>query len=195
MEFASLDRDTLIRLIESTVILTCALLLFVGLKGRILKFAHWAGLPRLALAPVRLTIRTSILVVAGLMILGLWGFELGTILALLGTVLGLVAIGFVAVWSVLSNLLCTFVLVIFKPFSVGDEIELPTENVKGRVVDLSLIFTTLQVSPEETVMVPNNLYFQRVFRRRAGRHTVGLGDQLRHHQTLAPETAPELVRS
>lgn len=189
MEIASLDRDTLVRLIESAVILTCALILFFGLKGRILKFAEWAGLPRLALAPVRLTLRMSVLIVAALMILGLWGFELGTILALLGTVLGLVAIGFVAVWSVLSNLLCTLVLVIFKPFSVGDEIELPTENAKGRVIDLSLIFTTLQVAPDETVMIPNNLYFQRVFRRRAGRDTVALGDQLRHHQALPADSA------
>lgn len=125
--------------------------------------------------------------VATLMILGLWGFELGTILALLGTVLGLVAIGFVAVWSVLSNFLCTFVLVLFKPFAVGDEIEFPVDNVKGRVIDLSLVFTTLQVSEHELVMVPNNTYFQKVFKRRLGRTTVGLGDQLRHH---APAPAP-----
>lgn len=190
MENLSLDRDTLIRLIESCVILTIALALFFGLRGRILQFAQWAGLPRLAFGPVRLLLRYAILVVATLMILGLWGFELGTILALMGTVLGLVAIGFVAVWSVLSNFLCTFVLVLFKPFSVGDEIELPADNVKGRVVDLSLIFTTLQVSPHETVMVPNNTYFQRVFKRRAGQRTVGLGDQLRHHQPPPPSDDP-----
>lgn len=185
MEFAPLDRDTLIRLIESVVILAIALVLFFGLRGRILRFAQWAGLPRLALAPVRLTLRYAVLLVATLMILGLWGFELGPILALLGTVLGLVAIGFVAVWSVLSNFLCTFVLVLFKPFAVGDEIEFPVDNVKGRVIDLSLVFTTLQVSEHELVMVPNNTYFQKTFKRRLGRTTVGLGDQLRH-QAPAP---------
>ena len=175
----NLDPDTLRRLVETGVILFVALALFFGLRGRILQFARWAGLPRLAFAPVRLMLRYSILVVATVLILGLWGFELGTILALLGTVLGLVAIGFVAVWSVLSNFLCTFVLVVFKPFSIGDELEFPADNVKGRVVDLSLIFTTLQVGPGETALVPNNTYFQRVFRRRAGQHTSGLADQLR----------------
>jgi len=174
-----LDKETLIRLIESTVTMTVALALFIGLRGKILRFAQWAGLPRLAFAPVRLMLRYLILVVAAALILGLWGFPIGTILAFFGTVFGLVAIGFVAVWSVLSNFLCTFVLVIFKPFSVGDEIELPADNVKGRVVDLSLIFTTLQSSTGETVLVPNNTYFQRVFKRRAGTNTVGLGDQLR----------------
>lgn len=177
----SLDQATLIRLIETGVILAVSLTLFFGLRGRILQFARWAGLPRLAFAPVRLILRYSILVIALALILSLWGFQIGTILALLGSVLGLVAIGFVAVWSVLSNFLCTFVLVMFKPFSVGDELELPADNVKGRVADLSLIFTTLQVSDTETVMVPNNTFFQRVFRRRLGTHTTGLGDKLRHH--------------
>ena len=180
-----LDPNTIVRLVESAVIVAVALVLFFGLRGKILLFAQWAGLPRLAFTPVRLMLRYSILVVATMLILGLWGFELGTILALLGTVLGLVAIGFVAVWSVLSNFLCTLVLVIFKPFSIGDELELPADNVKGRVVDLSLIFTTLQVSPGETVMVPNNTYFQRVFKRRAGHHTSGLAEQLRNEKPAA----------
>lgn len=186
MEFLSPDQTTLLRSLKSLVIAAIALGLFYGLRGRILQFAQWAGLPRLAFAPVRLLLRYCILIVAGMAILGLWGFELGTLFALLGTVLGLVAIGFVAVWSVLSNLLCTVVLVIFKPFSVGDELELPADNVKGRVTDLSLIFTTLQVSEEESVMVPNNTYFQKVFKRRIGRHTTGLGQQLRDRHPVTP---------
>ena len=179
----SLDQTTPIRLIETAVILVIAFALFFGLRGRILQFAQWAGLPRLAFAPVRLILRYAILLVALALILSLWGFRIGTILALIGSVLGLVAIGFVAVWSVLSNFLCTFVLVVFKPFSVGDELELPADNVKGRVSDLSLIFTTLEVSGTESVVIPNNTFFQKVFKRRLGTNTTGLGDQLRHHHT------------
>ncbi len=185
----ALDQPTLVRLIQTCVILVIAFTLFFGLRGRILRFAQWAGLPRLAFAPVRVILRYAILLIAAALILSLWGFQIGTILALLGSVLGLVAIGFVAVWSVLSNFLCTFVLVIFKPFSVGDELELPTDNVKGRVTDLSLIFTTLQISAEESVIIPNNTFFQRVFKRRLGSNTTGLGDQLRHHQAAEAAVA------
>ena len=123
------DHETFIRLIQSALILALALALFFGLKGRILVFARKANLPRLAFATVRVLLRYSLLVVAVLLVLGRWGFDIGTLLALLGTVLGLVAIGFVAVWSVLSNFLCTFVLIAFKPFLVGDEIELPADHV------------------------------------------------------------------
>lgn len=182
MEFSpsAVDPLVLTRLLQTAVIVVVALILFFGLRGRIQRFAAWARLPRLALAPVRILFRYAILGLAAVLILGLWGFQIGTILALLGSVLGLVAIGFVAVWSVLSNFLCTFVLVLFKPFSIGDEIELPADNVKGRVIDLSFIFTTLEIAPGESVMIPNNTYFQKVFKRRCGRHQTGLGDHLAH---------------
>jgi small-conductance mechanosensitive channel len=187
-----LDRETLVRLTQSGVILLVAFLLFNGLRGRILAFARWANLPRLALAPVRLTLRYGILAVAVVLVLGRWGFEVDTLLAVLGTILGLVAIGFVAVWSVLSNFLCAFVLVLFKPFAVGDEVELMGgDGVKGKVVDLSLLFTTLEVGPDETVLVPNNLFFQRIVRRRAGTVTVGLDYQLRQDRPMQAAGDPD----
>jgi small-conductance mechanosensitive channel len=70
------------------------------------------------------------------------------------------------VWSVLSNFLCSFVLVILKPFHVGEEIELPTVNIKGRVVDVTPVYTVIEVSPGETAMIPNNMFFQAIFKRR-----------------------------
>jgi small-conductance mechanosensitive channel len=183
-----LDKETLTRLIETALIVAVAMALFFGLKGRVLSFARWAKLPRLALTPMRLMLRYAILIVALLLVLGRWGFQLDTLIAVLGTVLGLVAIGFVAVWSVLSNFLCTFVLIVFKPFSVGDEIELPASNVKGQVVDLSLIFTTLKVGRGETVMIPNNTFFQSIFKRRVGTVTLDLDYQLRQDQ---PHDTPD----
>lgn len=177
-----LDKDTLSKLIQSAAIMIVAFSLFFGLRGRILALANWANLPRLALTPVRLLLRYSILLVAALLVLQRWGYQVDSLVAILGTVLGLVAIGFVAVWSVLSNFLCTLVLILFKPFSVGDELELPNSNVKGRVVDLSLIFTTLQVDREQTVLVPNNTFFQIIFKRRPGKVSVALDYQLRQEQ-------------
>jgi small-conductance mechanosensitive channel len=177
------DAELTAKLLHTAMIAAVGLGLFFGLKGRILKFAEWARLPRLALTPVRLALRYAILAAAGLLILGRWGFPIDGIIAFVGTILGLVAIGFVAVWSVLSNFLCSVVLVMLKPFNLGDEIELPAGNVKGRVIDLSVAYTTLESAPDETVVVPNNLFFQTLFKRRRGQTTVELGDSLR-----APET-------
>lgn len=180
----NIDKEVMRKIVESLVILGCGLVLFLGLKGRILQFAQWANLPRLAFAPVRLTFRYAILGATLFLILSRWGFQLGTLLAVLGTILGLVAIGFVAVWSVLSNFLCTFVLILFKPFSVGDYLEIPADAVKGKVVDLTLIFTTLHGADDEYVHVPNNMFFQKIFKRRAGSQAIDLEHQLRQDKPI-----------
>jgi small-conductance mechanosensitive channel len=173
------DSESTSKLLQTVVIAAVALGLFFGLKGRLLKLAEWARLPRLAMKPVRMGLRYSILFAAALLILGRWGFQINGIIAVIGTVLGLVAIGFVAMWSVLSNFLCTLVLVIMKPFSVGDRLDLPTSGVGGRVTDLSLVFTTLESAPGETVLIPNNTFFQTIFKRRVGAVTNDLESQLK----------------
>jgi len=178
MDLSDINNPTIIKLVQTAVVLAIGLGIFFGLKGRILQFAKKANLPRLAMTPVRVSLRYAVLVLTGVMALGIWGYNTASIVTAIGAVIGLVAIGFVAVWSVLSNVLCTVVLIALKPFSVGDDVELVSAGVKGRVVDLSVIYTTLEVAEGETVLIPNNLFFQGAIRRRVGKHTRGLDQQL-----------------
>jgi len=81
------------------------------------------------------------------------------------------AVAFFAAWSVLSNIFCMFLIVTTRPFRLHDHIEL-LENgekpgLKGKVVDINLIYTTLQEADEGSVLqIPNSLFFQRTTRRR-----------------------------
>ena len=88
------------------------------------------------------------------------------------------AVAFFAAWSVLSNIFCALLIFTTRPFRLGDRIEL-LENgekpgLKGRVVDINLIYTTLlevgaDASDEGSVLqVPNSLFFQRTVRRWRG---------------------------
>ncbi|MGB3392359.1 MAG: mechanosensitive ion channel family protein [Stenotrophomonas sp.] len=86
------------------------------------------------------------------------------------------AVAFFAAWSVLSNIFCTFLIFTTRPFRLGDHIEV-LENgekpgLKGRVIDINLIYTTMQESggpSEGTLMqIPNSLFFQRGLRRWPG---------------------------
>lgn len=97
--------------------------------------------------------------------------------ATLTAVLAMVAIGFVAVWSVLSNTLCSIILMIVRPFNVGDTIEIPADALRGKVVDFSLIFTTLRDEDGSLLQVPNNTFFQKPIRREVGKKTVSLVEQ------------------
>jgi len=117
-------------------------------------------------APVRKVAGWFIFAATVVLLLSVFGFNLGGLWAVLSTVLGLVAIGFVAVWSVLSNVSCTMVILFFRPFSIGDELQFAGEAVKGRVVDLNFLYTTLETDDGALLQIPNNLFFQKVLVRR-----------------------------
>lgn len=82
------------------------------------------------------------------------------------------AVAFFAAWSVLSNIFCTLLIFTVRPFRLFDHIELlesgEKPGLKGRVIDINLIYTTLAESAAEqtdTVLrVPNSLFFQRIIR-------------------------------
>ncbi|MNC61132.1 mechanosensitive channel MscS [compost metagenome] len=85
------------------------------------------------------------------------------------------AVAFFAMWSVLSNLLCAVLIFTVGPFRIGDVVELvdtlDKPGVKGRVIAINLLFTTLMEMPEAggaLVQVPNSQFFQKSVRRWRG---------------------------
>ena len=86
------------------------------------------------------------------------------------------AVAFFAAWSVLSNLFCAFLIFTARPFRLGDGIELmdaaDKPGPRGRVVDINLLYTTLEEADSATagtlLQIPNALIFQRVLRRWRG---------------------------
>jgi small-conductance mechanosensitive channel len=54
--------------------------------------------------------------------------------------------------------------VLWRPFHVGQIVEMLPENLKGRVIERNLLFTTLYEESASVLRIPNNLFFQRIFR-------------------------------
>ncbi|SEK23484.1 Mechanosensitive ion channel [Roseateles sp. YR242] len=83
------------------------------------------------------------------------------------------AVAFFAAWSVLSNLFCALLIYITRAFRVGDVVELlesgDKAGVKGRVLEINLVYTTLLESGDSysgtSLQLPNALFFQRALRR------------------------------
>jgi len=83
------------------------------------------------------------------------------------------AVAFFAAWSVLSNIFCSLLIFMMRPFRLYDHIELieagDKPGLRGRVIDVNLVYTTLEEIDEEgrptVLQVPNNLFFQRTTRR------------------------------
>ncbi|MEQ8938344.1 MAG: mechanosensitive ion channel, partial [Gammaproteobacteria bacterium] len=139
------------------------------------------------LFPLLGIIKWFIVVLVVLLVLYQLGISLTVILTSVSGILMLVAIGFVAVWSVLSNVSCSFLLLVFPPFKFGDTIEIKEAEkefgMKGKVIGLNLFYTTLAASDsingDTLIRVPNNLFFQRVIICHSGEKTEDLKVSIR----------------
>lgn len=134
--------------------------------------AHYQ-LPNELVVPINGLIRWIIIASALLLVLERMGVS-ATVLWTAFTGFATVgAVAFFAAWSVLSNLFCALLIFTVRPFKIGDYIEVldtaEKPGAKGRVVDINLLYTTLEDATRGQtgvlLQIPNALIFQRVLRR------------------------------
>ena len=132
-------------------------------------------LPPELLVPVRGGLRWLIMGSALLFVLERLGVSATVLWTALSGFVAVAAVAFFAMWSVLSNLLCAVLIFTVGPFRIGDVVELvdtlDNPGVKGRVIAINLLFTTLLEVPEAggaLVQVPNSQFFQKSVRRWRG---------------------------
>jgi len=102
--------------------------------------------------------------IAVMLIFNIWGVSLSGLWTLLVSTVTIIGIGFLATWTMISNFTASLFLTLWRPFRLGQTVEMLPENLKGRVTDRSLMFTTLQEESGSTLQIPNNLFFQKLFR-------------------------------
>ncbi len=93
--------------------------------------------------------------------LGIWGIDVLGLIAGLG-VIGL-AVGF-ALRDILENFLAGILLLLQRPFGLGELIEVAGQT--GRVSEISLRATTLLTDQGEEVIIPNAMVYSGVIIRR-----------------------------
>jgi small-conductance mechanosensitive channel len=132
-------------------------------------------------------LKWGLTVLAAVTVMQQFGVSVQALWTALSAVFVLVAVGFVALWSVLSNMLCALFLVLFAPFRIGDRIEVievvlndgSKRGIRGKVTGIDLVYTTLQDDDDgSTVRIPNNMLFQRAIRTVSGAETRSLGSEL-----------------
>lgn len=176
----------------SVITIAVALLLYYVVRRSTRALARIKQLTPVMALRLRLTARWLLIGSTTLIVLQQTGV-FGQAWAVLSAVAAAIAVGFVASWSVLSNATCALLLLVYRPFRVGDEIELLEPNgvvgVAGRVVDLNLLFTTVHEASDALVRVPNNLFVQKSSRvRRQGHAPDPSNDNKEAFFTITPGT-------
>ena len=169
---------TVVPIGEVLLVLAVAWLLQRLVRAMVRRLVVRRGLPPEMATVLRRVSATLIACAALLLVLERLGVS-GTVLWTAFTGFAAVgAVAFFAAWSVLSNIFCTVLIFTSRPFRLQDHIEV-LENgdkpgLKGRVVDINLIYTSLQEVGADArdggsvLQVPNSLFFQRTVRRWRG---------------------------
>lgn len=150
-------------IVATGVVLLCAMVLY-GLASRLMKrLEQRSHLDKSLVATLRIVTRWLFIIITAAALLQVWGV-LNQVWAAATALVTLVAIGFFAVWSVLSNVLCSIILLAARPFRIGERIQLPPDDFEGVVQEVTLLHTVLETDSGDVLKVPNNLFFQRVMR-------------------------------
>lgn len=157
----------------AAILTSTAVLVVAGLAISLLKrlLNNWLKSVQPRLQVSYATISTIIRVVtvtswliAVLLILDAWGIALAGLWGLLVSAIAVIGVGFLATWAMVSNVTASFFLTIWRPFRLGDTVVLLPENTSGRITDRNLMFTVLREQDGSVVNVPNNFFFQKMFR-------------------------------
>lgn len=111
-----------------------------------------------------------------LAVLQLFGVSAGVLWGAFTGFATVAAVAFFAAWSVLTNIFCSFLILVTRPFRIFDHIEVLDNGEKpglgGQVIDINLVYVTLLERHgdgfESQLRVPNSQFFQRAVRRWSG---------------------------
>jgi small-conductance mechanosensitive channel len=103
-------------------------------------------------------------IIVAMLVLEIWGVSVGGLWTLLVSVATIVGVGFLATWTMISNITASFFIALWRPFHLGDTIEMLPENLSGRVIDRNLMFVVVRENGGAVIQIPNNLFFQKMFR-------------------------------
>ena len=148
-----------------------------GLVRRLIaRLAARYELPPMVVMGARRVATFLIGMAALLMVLERFGVSAGVLWGAFTGFATVAAVAFFAAWSVLTNIFCSFLILVTRPFRLFDHIEVLDNGVKpglgGQVIDINLVYVTLLERHgdgfESQLRVPNSQFFQRAVRRWSG---------------------------
>ena len=93
----------------------------------------------------------------------IWGVNLEDFSLFITSVLAFVGIGFVAQWSILSNLTASVILFFSHPLRLGNRVRVLDKDFDwtGKVVDITAFYLFMQTDDGRMITIPTNLVIQK----------------------------------
>ena len=93
----------------------------------------------------------------------IWGVNMKDFSVFISSVLAILGVGFVAQWSILSNLTASVILFFNHPLRLGDRIRVMDKDFDwtGKVEDISGFYLFMRTDDGKQITIPTNLVIQK----------------------------------
>ncbi len=149
------------------VIITIGLAFFLMrfIEGKIRGLSKKKDFSEANVTILKLIIRWIIIIVTTLVVATIFGIELTVLWTTISVLLGMIVFGLFAGWSIISSFLATIIIMVWRPYKVGDNIELLPDGIKGKVVEMSMMFSELKDENEHIIRIPNSMMLQKIIKK------------------------------
>jgi small-conductance mechanosensitive channel len=108
-------------------------------------------------------INILITILAVITLILIWGVQAKDIFITISSVATVIGVAMFAQWSILSNITSGIILFFSFPFKIGDVIQIHDKDFpeEGEIEDIGAFHVTIRSKNGETVIYPNNLFFQK----------------------------------
>lgn len=153
-----------LRLVESVAVLLVATITILVSNASASRVAVKYNFEQERVRFTRKIIRSLVIFVGGVALLFIWGVDQKELVLFLTSFVAVVGIALFAQWSMLSNITASILLFTSHPAKIGDTIAIQDKefDLRGRITDIGMFFTSIQTLDDQVVTIPNNLFFQKI---------------------------------
>ncbi len=149
-------------IVPALIVIAAGIILDQALESRVSSYSEKKKLPQSHVHAIKIVIRWIIVIAGILIVASIFGIGIGRLWIVISSIAAMIIIGFVAVWSILGNILAALVLMIWRPFQIGDKITILPENVTGTVIETNLFFTRIQTEKGSIINLTNTNIIQKI---------------------------------
>jgi small-conductance mechanosensitive channel len=160
--------DFNLRIIETVVVLTSYGIIRVAITRSIDKVAKRFAYQKQRIKITKKIIRTFVFLLFFGLLLFIWGVEQSELIIFISSLLTILAIAFVAQWSIISNITSTLIVFFAHPAKIGDTITVLDKDfqIEGRISDIGVFFIVITTVEEEKITIPSNIFMQKMVKRK-----------------------------
>jgi small-conductance mechanosensitive channel len=149
------------KIIYSAVTVVAIHLLFHLLKRYAKQTQHKFGIRKSRYFAIKRLLTMASLLMSLVILILIWNVDLKHVWVSATGVLALIAVAFVAVWSLVGNILAGVIIYFTSPFKIEDSIEVMPDEIRGTVLAVNTFYTVLMTEDKNYINIPNTLLFQK----------------------------------